>query len=680
MPPLLNLRGSKMTISKKTISLDLETYSSADLPQTGATKYAAAPDFEILLLAWAEGDGPVELFDFQVKNHDKLSLYRFLSQKLLEGCTFSAYNANFEWTCLCAWLHDLATPAWKEQLLGAFTCTMAQAAYCGLPIGLSATGRALGLPADKQKLAIGKKLIDVFCKPSKKALAGARVLPAQEPEKWALFTDYCRHDVEAERAIQRALHLHPMPDEEQALWRNTCRMNARGVAVDLDLVQGAIAITEADNARLRAEGQALGVDNPNSLTQLKAAVNAALGGVEEITTLRKADVETLLEKYPENGTLQALLHNRLAGGKSSLAKYPAILTAQLHGRVHDQTLFYGASRTGRFAGRGVQPQNLPRNYLKHLGLAREVTKTGNLELLRLVFGPVQDTLSQLIRTAFIPAPGHCFLVADFSAIEARVIAWLAGEDWVNHVFAGDGRIYEATASQMFGVPIDRIRPGLPEYTLRQKGKIATLALGYAGGTGALVAMGALKMGLTENELPDIVGRWRSANPHIVQLWQDVEDAALSCVTYCQKRQAKGIAFSMEQVNGTTALTLQLPSDRKLYYLAPQIIEGGKFNQPSLHYLDAKSGGAMVLAPTFGGKLAENCVQAIARDCLAVTLLRLEALNYRTVLHVHDEVIIEAPESADLQPVLDVMAEPIPWAPGLVLRGAGFKTTDYYMKD
>ena len=663
----------------KTLHLDLETYSSADLSQTGVTKYAAADDFRILLCAYGVDKGPVHVLDLETSAEDRdLFNSAFLDMLLDTDIIKSAYNASFEIACLKS--HFNMTPEQYETLLAFTTCSMAQAAYCGLPIGLGATGKALGLPDDKQKQAIGKKLITTFCVPSKKALAGERVQPAQEPEKWELFKDYCRQDVEAERAIHWALHMHPMPDEELLLWRHTCRMNARGVAVDLDLVQGAIAITEADNARLKAEGQALGVDNPNSLTQLKAAVNAALEGVEEITTLRKADVQALIEKYPDNDRLQALLSNRLAGGKSSLAKYPAIFTAQLDGRVHDQTMYYGASRTGRFAGRGVQPQNLPRNYIKNLTLARNVAKTANIDGLRLLFGDVQDTLSQLIRTAFVPAPGRCFLIADYSAIEARVIAWLANEKWVMDVFAGSGKIYEATASQMFGVPIDRIKHGSPEYALRQKGKIATLALGYAGGTGALIAMGALNMGLDENELPDIVGRWRTANPHIVQLWQDVEDVALACVTNYQRQQLHGMTFGMEQVNGTTAMTIQLPSGRKLYYLAPQIIEGGRFNQPSLHYLDAKSGGTMVLTPTFGGKLTENIVQAIARDCLAVTLLRLEDRGYNTVLHIHDECVIEAPEGAELQPVLDVMAEPVPWAPGLILRGAGFATDQYYMKD
>ena len=658
------------------LHIDIETYSSADLPQTGVTKYAAAEDFRILLIAYALDDGPVHLIEEPYadinRNND---LFRLL---IHPDTTKTAYNASFEITCLAAYYK--MTPEQYDAMLSSFTCTMAQAAYCSLPIGLGATGKALGIPDDKKKQAIGRKLIDVFCKPSKKALAGARVLPSQEPEKWELFKDYCKQDVEAERAIHQALRRHPMPEEELDLWRHTCRMNARGVAVDLDLVQGAIALTEAENERLRGDAKALGLDNPNSLQQLKAAVNEALAGIEEITTLRRANVEELIEKYPDNEKLQALLNNRLAGGKSSLAKYPAILDAVINGRVHDLTMYYGASRTGRFAGRGVQPQNLPRNDLDNLDLARALTKKGNGTGLQLLFGDVQATLSQLIRTAFIPAPGYVFLVADFSAIEARVIAWLAGEEWVNKVFAGDGRIYEATAAQMFGVPKDLIKHGNPEYALRQKGKIATLALGYAGGTGALVAMGALRMGLEENELPDIVKRWRTANPHIVKLWESVGDAAYTCVQECTATRCKEICFSMESVNGTPAMTVLLPSGRKLYYLAPQILDGGKFNQPSLHYLDAMSGGKQQLAPTFGGKLTENLVQAIARDCLAVLITRVEAAGYHTVLHVHDECVIEAPAGTELQPVLDTMAAPIPWAPGLVLRGAGFTAADYYMKD
>ena len=662
------------------VSIEIETFSSVDLSVTGVTKYAASPDFDILMMAYGVGDGSVQLIDFTNLPDPKRTLYLMLNSWMAAGDTITAYNASFEWTCICAWLDSLVTQEWKNRLLDRMTCTMSQAAYCGLPIGLGATGAALGLPEDKQKMAIGKKLIEVFCKPSKKALAGARVTPQQEPEKWQLFMDYCRQDVEAERAILLALKEHPVPEDEWALWRHTCRMNARGVAVDEALVQGAIAITQDEDARLAADAADLGLANPKSLQQLKAAVNAALEGIEEVTTLRKADVEELIEKYPENETLQALLQNRLAGGKSSLAKYPAIQAAANNGRVHDTAMYYGASRTGRFAGRGVQPQNLPRNYLENLGLAREVTKKANTEGLRMLFGAVKDTLSQLIRTAFVPAPGQCFLIADFSAIEARVIAWLAGETWVNKVFAGDGRIYEATAAAMFGVPKERIRHGNPEYALRQKGKIATLALGYAGGTGALVNMGALRMGLSEDELPDIVARWRTANPHIVQLWADVGDAALRCVQDCQPQLVNGLRFEMTAMGRTPCLTLTLPNGRQLYYLAPQIIEGGRFNTPSLHYLDAKSGGAMQLTATFGGKLTENIIQAIARDCLCLTLARLEAAGYRAVMHVHDEVVLEAPEGTALQPVLDVMAQHVPWATGLVLRGAGFVTSEYYMKD
>lgn len=664
------------------LHIDIETYASADLPKTGVTKYAAAEDFDLLLMAYAIDGGPVELVDFTQIPDGKKALYLFLTAHMRTGARIAAYNASFEWTCICAWLGDMATPEWKNLLLDHMSCTMAQAAYCSLPIGLGATGVALKLPDDKKKQAIGRRLIDVFCKPSKKALAGERVLPAQEPEKWELFKEYCRQDVEAERAIHQALAAHPLPAEELALWRHTCRMNARGVAVDLDLVQGAIALTEAENSRLRADGQALGLDNPNSLTQLKAAVNEALAGQEEITVLRKADVESLMEKYPDNERLQALLGNRQAGGKSSLAKYPAIMAAQTNGRIHDITMYYGASRTGRFAGRGVQPQNLPRNNLNNLSLARKLTKQANGLGLSLIFGNIQDTLSQLIRTSLIPGPSQCFLVADFSAIEARVIAWLAGEKWVMDEFAGEGKIYEATAAAMFGVPKDRIKHGNPEYTFRQKGKVAVLALGYAGGTGALTAMGALRMGLNEDELPDIVKRWRAANPRIVDLWADVEEAALTCVQsyVCTMAGSNRVTFEMENVNGTPAMTVLLPSGRKLYYLNAQILKGGKFDQPSLHYLDAMSGGKQQMTATFGGKLTENIIQAIARDCLCETLTRLESAGYAAVMHVHDEVVIEAPADAELQPVLDIMSLPVPWAPGLVLRGAGFKTPEYYMKD
>ena len=662
-----------------TLSLDLETYSNADLSHTGITKYVASKEFDILLCAFAIDDSPVRVLDLSVEEDREYFHAIFLSMLLDRKYTKSAYNASFEIACLSQYF-NLSNYDYCR-MLNTFTCTMAQAAYCSLPIGLGATGVALGIPDDKKKIAIGRKLIDVFCKPSKKALAGERVIPSQEPEKWGLFKAYCAQDVEAERAIQHALQAHPLPSKELALWRHTCRMNALGVAVDLELVFGAVALTRGEDTRLTVEGQALGLDNPNSLQQLKVAVNEALAGIEEVSVLRKADVEALIDKYPDNERLQALLNNRLAGGKSSLAKYPAILAAQMDGRVHDITMYYGASRTGRFAGRGVQPQNLPRNYLKNLSIARTLVKQVNTEGIKLLFGDVKDTLSQLIRTAFVPAPGHCFLVADFSAIEARVIAWLANEKWVMDVFAGDGKIYEATASQMFGVPKDKIRHGNPEYALRQKGKVAVLALGYAGSTGALAAMGALRMGLAVEDLPEIVNRWRGANPNIVQLWQDIGDAAMTCVDTCSTvKMGQFLTFRMEQVNGIPAMTVELPAGRKLYYLKPQIVTGGKFNRPSLHYLDALSGGKQIMTATFNGKLSENAVQAIARDCLCVTLMRLEGTGYKAVMHIHDEVVLEASEDADLQPVLDIMAQPISWAPGLVLRGAGFKTTEYYMKD
>lgn len=664
-----------------TLALDLETYSGEDLSATGITKYAAAEDFRILLCAFAVGDGPVRVLDLETGENDRQFFETAFRSMLLDPAyRKTAYNAPFEMTCLAR--HFSMTPAEVDAMLDGFTCSMAHAAYCSLPIGLGATGAALGIREDKKKLAIGKKLIDVFCKPSKKALAGVRVLPQQEPEQWELFQKYCAQDVEAERAIAHALAAQPMPETEVAMWRDTCRMNARGVAVDLDLVRGAMALTAAENDRLLWDAQQLGLNNPNSLQQLKAAVNDALDGEEAITVLRKADIQPLMEKYPDNARLQALLCNRLAGGKSSLAKYPAILAAQEGGRVHDMTMYYGASRTGRFSGRRVQPQNLPRNDLTNLGLARRLVKDENADGIRMLYGDIKDTLSQLIRTTFIPGPGRCFLVADFSAIEARVIAWLAEEQWVMDVFAGDGKIYEATASQMFGVPKERIRHGTPEYPLRQKGKIATLALGFGGSTGALSAMGALRMGLIEAELPDIVSRWRAANPNIVRLWSEIEEAALGCVQACVTTTAGHglLEFSMEMVGKVQALTMQLPSGRKLFYLGPTILEGGKFRRPSLHYLDTLAGGKQFLTPTFGGKLAENAVQSLARDCLCTTLTRLKDAGYDVVFHVHDEVVIEAPENTGLQPVLDIMALPVPWAPGLILRGAGFKTTDFYMKD
>ena len=568
---------------------------------------------------------------------------------------------------------------------------MVHGLYCGYTAGLDATGKAIGLPQDKQKLATGKALIRYFCVPCKPTRSnGNRTWnqPWHDPEKWKLFKEYCRQDVVTEHAILARLKQFPMPEKEQKQWQMDILMNAYGVRVDTELIEGALYIDGISTQELTDEAIRLtGLLNPNSATQLVPWLNEHSRKQETdpdvFQDIQKTTVAEALEKsgdLPEE-VLQ-MLRIRQQLGKTSIKKYVAMDTAKGEGdRVRGLTQYYGANRTGRWAGRLVQMQNLPRNYIKTLDYARKVVKAKNYEGLRLLYGNVPDTLSQLIRTAFIPSEGNKFVVADFSAIEARVIAWLAGEQWVNEVFATHGKIYEATASQMFGVPVDRIAKGNPEYALRQKGKVATLALGYQGGTSALIAMGALQMGLAEEELPDIVHRWRQANPRIRDLWYAVENAALSVMQTAQPQAIYGLIFALEGdlVYGQSFLTVKLPSGRKLYYPKPFLKEN-QFGKLALHYYNfGQQSRKWEVASTYGGKMTENIVQAVARDCLAVTLERIAAKHLQVVFHVHDEVIIDAPMETTVDEICDLMAEPIPWAPGLILKGAGFESS-YYMKD
>lgn len=664
----------------KHLSIDIETRSSVDIAKAGAYKYAQSPDFQILLFAYQFGEDPVEIIDFT----DGETLPKELVPALKNPKVIKhAYNAAFEWYCLNRAGFETPIDQWR--------CTMAHGLYCGYTAGLDATGKAIGLPQDKQKLATGKALIRYFCVPCKPTRSnGNRTWnqPWHDPEKWKLFKEYCRQDVVTEHAILARLKQFPMPEKEQKQWQMDILMNAYGVRVDTELIEGALYIDGISTQELTDEAIRLtGLLNPNSATQLVPWLNEHSRKQETdpdvFQDIQKTTVAEALEKpgdLPEE-VLQ-MLRIRQQLGKTSIKKYVAMDTAKGEGdRVRGLTQYYGANRTGRWAGRLVQMQNLPRNYIKTLDYARKVVKAKNYEGLRLLYGNVPDTLSQLIRTAFIPSEGNKFVVADFSAIEARVIAWLAGEQWVNEVFATHGKIYEATASQMFGVPVDRIAKGNPEYALRQKGKVATLALGYQGGTSALIAMGALQMGLTEEELPDIVHRWRQANPRIRDLWYAVENAALSVMQTAQPKAIYGLIFALEGdlVYGQSFLTVKLPSGRKLYYPKPFLKEN-QFGKLALHYYTVgQQSRKWEVASTYGGKMTENIVQAVARDCLAVTLERIAAKHLQVVFHVHDEVIIDAPMETTVDEICDLMAEPIPWAPGLILKGAGFESS-YYMKD
>lgn len=653
------------------LSIDIETRSSIDIGKAGAYKYAQSPDFEILLFAYQWNNDPVKVID--LKNGEELPCW--LMQALADPNVIKhAYNAAFEWYCLNCAGYETPIEQWR--------CTMAHGLYCGYTAGLDATGKAIGLPQDKQKLTTGKALIRYFCVPCKPTKTnGSRTWnqPWHDTDKWELFKEYCLQDVVTEREILKRLDLFPMPEEEEHLWQMDVLMNAYGVRVDTDLIEGALYIDQISTQRLTDEAISLtGLQNPNSAAQLLQWLR---DNGTEADNLQKATVAELLGGINPN-KVRRMLEIRQQLGKTSIKKYVAMDTARGEGdRVRGLTQYYGANRTGRWAGRLVQMQNLPRNYLKTLDYARNLVKAKNYDGVRILYGNVPDTLSQLIRTAFIPSAGHKFVVADFSAIEARVIAWLAGEQWVNEVFATHGKIYEATASQMFGVPVERIAKGNPEYSLRQKGKVATLALGYQGGTSALIAMGALQMGLTEEELPDIVQRWRQANPRIKGLWYAIENVALAVMETAQPQGINGLIFALEGdiIYGQSFLTVRLPSGRKLFYPKPFLKEN-RFEKMAVHYYTVgQQTRKWEVTSTYGGKMVENIVQAIARDCLAVTLERIASKGLQVVFHVHDEVIIDAPMETTVEEICDLMAEPIPWAPGLVLKGAGFESS-YYMKD
>lgn len=656
------------------LSIDIETKSSEDIKSVGAYKYARAEDFEILLFAYKVDDTDTKIIDFTANEKIPEEIISALSDK---SVIKHAYNAAFEWYCLN--IAGIKTP------IDQWRCTMIHAMYCGYPAGLGATGEAIGIPEDKQKLKEGKALVNYFCKPCKPTkVNGGRTwnLPEHDPIKWANFKRYCIQDVEAEYIIGEALKLYPVPLSEEIQWQYDTLMNARGARVDTKLIEGSNYVDETIKAQLTKKAKELtGLSNPNSTSQLLAWLRS--NGID-VDNTTKATVQDLLDSdLPSN--IRQVLELRQQLGKSSVAKYKKMVeTLCDDDRIRGLSQFYGASATGRWAGRLVQIQNLPRNSMKTLGVARKAVISKNIDFLKMVYTNIPDVLSQLVRTAFIPSEGNKLVVADFSAIEARVIAWLAGETWVNEVFATHGKIYEATASNMFHVPFEKIKKGNPEYSLRQKGKVATLALGYQGGVGALIAMNAVKMGIPEDELPDIVNRWRRANPNIVALWSAVDKALINVISTAEPQVIhKGVRFEFigDNTYNQRFLTVELPSGRKLYYADPRIVEGSsRFGNDAVFYKSLnQTTKKYELTATYGGKMTENIVQAIARDCLAETLTRLnnEKLNY--IFHVHDEVIIDASKDLTVDYVCDLMSEPIPWAKGLVLRAAGFES-EYYMKD
>lgn len=658
------------------LSIDLETFSSVDIQKAGAHAYVRSPDFQILLNGyqfWGEMEKPVVL-DY---TEGEVLPQWFVEALFDPNIIKHAYNATFEWLCFTRVLGvELPKEQWRDSQL--------QASYCGYPLSLAAAGKAVGLPEDKQKLRIGKDLIRYFCvpcKPTKTNGGRTRNYPNHDPHKWELFKEYNVQDVVTEMEILKQLSDMPVPDYIQKQWETDLTINTRGVAVDMQFVDGALAMGQRATETLTDEALSItALNNPNSVKQLSAWLTARTGTAPE--NMRKETISAML-KADNAPDVQRMLEIRQELGKTSTKKYDAIRECVCDdGRVRGLLQFYGANRTGRWAGRLVQVQNLPRTYTNPIPLAKNLIKQGSIEGIRAIYGSVNDTLSQLIRTAFVSSKGNVLIDADFSAIEARVISWLAGEEWRLDVFRTHGKIYEASAAQMFGVPIDRIKKGNPEYALRAKGKVAELALGYQGGAGALIAMGALDMGLHEDELPDIVTRWRTSNSNIQRLWWEFNSAAIDTIQNGGMRQVHYCTFALERTKSGYYMTIQLPSGRKLYYVNPRI-GTNRFGSESIIYSGINDKNKFGDIETYGGKLVENCVQAIARDCLAESIERLEAAGYPIVFHIHDEVVIDTPPLIELEKllhnVISIMSTPISWAPGLPLAADGW-IGDYFKKD
>nr|DAQ29358.1 MAG TPA: DNA polymerase I [Caudoviricetes sp.] len=655
------------------LSIDIETYSDLDIKKVGGYKYAE--NAEVLLFAYAWGDEPVQIVDLTGGEELPDDVLFALTDNMVTKC---AYNAQFERTVLSHFLHRM-DPTAPFQFLdpAGWSCTMVHALTLGLPGSLDMASKALRLADDKAKMSVGKQLITYFCKPCKPTKINGgreRNLPEHAPEKWALFKEYCVRDVVAEREIRRRISNFPVRVEEQLLWEVDQCINDRGVSIDAQLVSKAIAFDADFKGRVIAHAKGLtGLPNPASGEQLKRWIEQEEGFFP--TSITKDNLPELMTQV-QKPKVKEMLQLKQLMSKTSVKKYEAMQRARCDdGRVHGLLQFYGANRTGRWAGRLVQVQNLPRNSMGELDDARELLRSGNTYAIEMIYAHPLDVLSQLIRTAFVPREGCRFMVADFSAIEARVIAWLAGEKWRMGVFADGGDIYCASASKMFGVPVEK--HGINGH-LRQKGKIAELALGYQGSIGALKAMGADKLGLSDEELQEIVNSWRKASPRIKQLWYDVDTAAIEAVRESRAVPLHhGVAFSYRK----GILFLRLPSGRRLAYVRPKIEVEPEFNREGLTYEGSEqTSGKWTRLRTYGGKLVENIVQAIARDCLAAAMTRLEAEGYQIVMHIHDEVVIECPADAcDLDNVCRIMGRPIDWAPGLILTADGY-VTDYYKKD
>ena len=643
----------------RTLSIDIETYSSVDLAKSGVYRYAEAPDFEIILFGYSVDSGPVQVVDLASGE----AIPQEIQSAILDSKVIKwAFNAQFERVCLSKYFGVWLEPdSWR--------CTMVWSAYLGLPLSLE--GAAIITGVDKKKLTEGKELIRYFsvpCKPTRSNDGRTRNLPEHAPDKWDRFKAYNLRDVEAELSIQAKLQKFPVPEEE---WQNYIldqQINDRGIQLDLELVSKAIQCDEKVREELTSRLKELTeLENPNSVAQMKKWLSE--NGLET-DSLDKASVKELLKDAPDH--LSEVLELRQLLAKSSVKKYSAMENAVCaDGRARGLLQFYGANRTGRFAGRLIQVQNLPQNHLLDLKQARCLVRGGHYEALELLYDSIPGVLSELIRTAFVPKKGYKFIVADFSAIEARVIAWLAGETWRNEVFATHGKIYEASASQMFRVPIEGITKGSP---LRQKGKIAELALGYGGSVGALKAMGALDMGLTEEELKPLVYAWRNSNPNIVRLWWDVDRAVKEAVTERCRTETHRISFEYR----SGMLLIRLPSGRQLTYVKPRI-GINSFGSESVTYEGIGGTKKWERIESYGPKFVENIVQALSRDILCYSMRKLDEKDFDIVMHVHDEVVLEVPIEISVQDICALMGHTPPWAQGLLLRADGFDC-NFYKKD
>lgn len=657
----------------RTLHIDLETYSSVDLISCGVYKYVESEDFEILLFAYAVDDGPVKVVDLACGEKIPSEILELIDEPAIIKY---AHNAVFERLCLSRYLGtQLDTDQWH--------CSMIHAMMLGLPASLKDVGSVLGLSEDKQKMRIGKTLISYFCKPCKPTRVNgqrSRNMPADAPEKWQLFKDYCHRDVETEREISNKLDKFPIPTSEHELWCWDQKMNDHGARIDMEMVHTVLVFGHRYDEELINECERItnGIGS-KKIAQLKGWICRKED--RSIESLDKDAVIELLKDSSISPETRRVLQIRQESGKTSITKYAAIQRSVCNDqRLHGFLQFYGANRTGRWAGRIFQPQNLPRNAFNDIELARKLVKEKDFESLDMLYGSYNQVFSTLIRTAVIPPDGHMFAIADYSAIEARLTAWFCNEKWRQDVFATTGKIYEASAAQMFHVPIESVTKGSD---LRKKGKVAELALGYGGGVSALERMGGADMGLSEDEMQDIVNKWRLASPNIKKMWYRVQDAAYTAV---RERKRVSVVHGVSYFYSSGILFAELPSGRRLAYVRPKLKKGRYGDELTYEGYgsdqDGKQTKKWCRQKTWGGKLFENLIQAIARDCLARAMLKLDDVGYKIIMHIHDEVVVEVPSGTAESCLIDIeriMGEPIPWAPGLILTADGF-ISEYYRKD